>query len=413
MDKNIKAVFDDVCSNLVIDQALANKIEKWRLAWTLKNTDHAEFFGGNLTGVHVVRFLDSDREDFFRTIFQVDEVLLADRCHELIDPAFYQIASDTLNLGLVWLCHRFHQNTKMSAKQKADVCTSLFQVMQYKFITSRMFRHWKYPATREVAEATLDRMSNKFSLKAKGNWNNVLRDRAADITDIRNGTFKNVILKMEVDVSPSSNKTVAGLINHTQNGIRSMLKNIFGLSEEVRLAGVRISTTTGTINLDGEETLKDKNRSMQMYKRYLISILPDKRSFIKDDLVDIIIRATPNMNDRSFVQTLEWMSDNYNQSNRVNLEATIDKIMTHVIGYLSENRSVMRNQNDIVGLLTHMKGIYTASKASDPTVLEIRKEVEKLVKHASGLTREAQIAATRTGILLYLLLRSFTMKHYS
>lgn len=412
MDKNVKSVFDDVCVHLPIDLELSKRIERYRLAFVSKNADHAEFFGGNLTGVHIVRFTDSDRDLWFEEILRTDERDLESRCHAIIDPTFYQVASDVMNLSCVWLAHAFTRSTKLNEKQKLDTLTSIFQIMQYKFLTSRMFRHWKYPASKDVAEATLAAMSNKYSIKAKGSWNAVLRDRAVEISDLKRSIHKKTITYMEIDLAKSGEST-AYLINDTQGRIRDMLKNIYGLFEQIHRKGIKVGTNSSIVNLDGEDSFKDKVNVNQTYKRYLSSILPDRKSFIKNELVEIILRSNPTMPERLFINTLEWISDNYQRSNRVHLEDTIETMMTHLLKYLGDHRDVMKNKNDVIGLLTHMKGIYTASRTSDEDLLKVRKNLENIVTHATGNKSPTVVAATRTGIMLYILLRTFTMKHYS
>ena len=38
-----------------------------------KNQDHMEFFGGNLTGVHIVRFTPADMDRFFLDVLDIEE----------------------------------------------------------------------------------------------------------------------------------------------------------------------------------------------------------------------------------------------------------------------------------------------------------------------------------------------------
>ena len=56
----ILEIFNDECKHVVIDSHLIKKLKKYQSDFVLKNTDHQEFFGGNLTGVQVVRFTNSD-----------------------------------------------------------------------------------------------------------------------------------------------------------------------------------------------------------------------------------------------------------------------------------------------------------------------------------------------------------------
>mgnify|MGYP000662071918 CR=1 FL=1 len=52
----IKGVFERVCEHVKFDVALAQRVIEFQIAFVNKNEEHMAFFGGNLTGVHVVRF---------------------------------------------------------------------------------------------------------------------------------------------------------------------------------------------------------------------------------------------------------------------------------------------------------------------------------------------------------------------
>lgn len=61
MDKLVKDVFDDVCVHVKLDEAFCKRVERYMNEFISRNHDHASFFGGNLTGVYVVKFTTNDR----------------------------------------------------------------------------------------------------------------------------------------------------------------------------------------------------------------------------------------------------------------------------------------------------------------------------------------------------------------
>ena len=84
MSSAIKAVFESFCGNLPIDKSLAKRLHSFTTNFINKNRDHIEFFGGNLTGAHVVRFVDADKNHWFDDILDgVDEEELRERIHVL------------------------------------------------------------------------------------------------------------------------------------------------------------------------------------------------------------------------------------------------------------------------------------------------------------------------------------------
>lgn len=411
-DKNIKAVFNDVCKDLKIDIALSKRIEHYRIQFITKNIDHSAFFGGNLTGVYPIRFQDRDNDRWFEEILKVDESLLTDRCHAIIDPDFYKTASNVMNLSIVWLAHRFYNEKNLSEKVKQDTMVSLFQILQYPVMTSRIMRHWKYPADKGIAEATLAAMSNKYAIKRKGSWNAVLLERAQEIANMKTSIHRRTIMNMEVDLAETG-QTTAYLINDTRNRLRSMIKNIYDLYLQQLAKGNKIIGQDSHVTLEGEEHLRDISKANEKYRRYLFDIIPERNAFIKEQLVAIIERSVNNLSPRVFESTLEWMSTQYNQRDvKIEIDSVCELIMTHVLSYLGVNKQLFKQSSDLPTFLTHMKGIYTSSRTKEPAILEIRDKLENIVYQATRVKTPNVVTAARTGIWLYIILRVFTMSYY-
>ena len=412
MDKNVKAVFDDVCSGVKINTFLVDKILRYQKRFITKNQEHAEFFGGNLTGVNVVRFTPADRSEWFEDIIGVDEKELTPRCNEQIDPNYYIVAGDVFSLSCVWLAHTI-RNSNLATKTKHDAQVSLMSIMQYRFITSRLSRHWPYPTSKEVAEATLASMSNKYAIKRKGSWNAVIKDRSEDIVG-PSSIHRLTLDRMEHDIR-NQGESVGYLLTDTQGRNKDLIKNIYNQQKIVQESGMTVNTTSSTfIELDGNAMLKDKQKTLEMYKSYLNTIIPDKPSFIKLELVSLIEGCNKTMPTQLFRTTLSWFSDNYGKPNQ-NGKFLVDltgRQLDHLIAMIYANKNIMRNKNDFAGLLTKVKGTYTASRVSDDVLLSIREDMEEVVRMATKSKVPAAVSATRTGLMLYLVIRAFTMKHY-
>ena len=86
--------------------------------------------------------------------------------------------------------------------------------------------------------------------------------------------------------------------------------------------------------------------------------------------------------------------------------------MDHIVALIYENKNIIRNKNDLTSLLTKMKGTYTASRVSDDLLLSIREDMEEVVRMATKSKVPGSVAAVRTGMMLYIVLRAFTMQHY-
>lgn len=415
MDKHVKDVFNDLCGELSFDNKLGDKIIRYMNSFISKNVEHASFFGGNLTGVYVVKFTNSDRSVWFDEILNINEEELLPRLNDIINPVYYVVAGDVFNLSCVWLSHMFYKSSKINEKRKNEIMSAIYNVLQFRFITSRLQRHWPYPCSKEVAEATLAAMSNKYAIKQKGTWIKVVQDRSDDIIDMKHSIHRLTIQRMEHDIR-NTGESVGYLLTDTQGRNKALLKNIYGLQKQVQESGMRVNSTSSTfIEMDGEAVLKDKANALETYRNYLAGVIPDKPSFIKLDLISIIESSNKTMPVSMFRSTLSWISDSYGKGDKGKLEIdeVINKIMTHLLTYLNQNRNAMKNKSDISGLISKMKGVYTSSRSTDELLLSIRDDVEEIVKRATKIKSGPSIAATRTGVMLYIVLRAFTMRYYS
>ena len=407
MDKSVKAVFEDECKGLDIGPKLAKRLHAYQVSFVNKNEEHANFFGGNLTGVHIVRFLDEDRNIWFDDILEVDEIALEERLHALptINPEF-NVSSDVMNLSCAWLLHAIFTTKKMPDKMKQEAMIDVMLVLQYKFLTSRLFRHFPYPAQKEIAEATYAQLSYKSDLKVYGSWSALLRARA-EKTISKDGLHYNTIAKMDDDLR------VVYFLNDSQGRIRDMLKNLYDDYLRVREQGTRISSVSSVIEHDGAEILKDRSKNLTAYTRYLHLIVTDKNSFIREELVKVILKVMHTMPEKLFRESLEWMSVNYRQNKAGAIEEVLDEVLIHAFDFLASNRLAARASGDLPGLMSKLRGIYTSSRSTDPALLSLREKTEKIVQQATTTKNSSVVASVRTGVLLYCVLRAFTMKHYS
>jgi hypothetical protein len=404
---NIQDVFNEACRSLVIDTNFIKKLALFRLRWLQKNPDHIEFFGGNLTGVQVVRFTDQDRDQWFDEILHVDEHHLTEELLQLPTVnAEHKVSSNTMNLSCAWLLHAIYVSPKLDKTLKHQGMLDVALILNYKFLTSRLFRHFRYPADRETAEATYASLSNKYAIKQLGSWNAVLNQRSEDLIS-PDSLHINTIAKMDNDL------LVIYLLNDTQGRIRDMLKNIYDVFLTVHHQGVRIHSTSSIVDYDGEAVLRDKSRNLLAYTRYLHAIVTDQASFIREELFGIIEKLMYTTPPRLFRETLAWLSDNYRQSGAKKIEELLNEVLIHAFDYLAEERNMAANHVDLPTLLARLRGVYTSSRSIDPALFSLREKAEWCVRKATGNKNESVIASVRTAVLLYIVARTMTMTYYT
>lgn len=410
MSALIKETFEQLMGNFPVDARLAKAVHRYQADFINKNRDHTEFFGGNLTGVHTVRFLETDKSRWFEDILDdSDPEELRERLHTI--PALmnengvFFVSGDVMNLSCVWLLHKLHSNNSLSSSQRHIAMTDVLLAMQFKMLTSLLFHFFRYPADKSVAEATYAQLTNKYSLKVYGSWIAVLKHRAEDVISNTSIHF-DAISRMDNDVG------VVRMINDIQGRLRDMLKNIYGVFMQAHHSGTKISSTSSVIEHDGVEILKDTSKSQATYTRYIKSVVGDKNSFIREELLKVVNNIMPSAPPKHLRSTLEFCSRNYLRAQSDEIVKLIDDTLIHSFSYLAENRSTMRSGIDLPGLLTRLRGVYTSSRSSDPELLALRVAAEAIVRKSIDTKTESVVASVRTAVLLYLVARTYTMRHY-
>ena len=407
MNNSIKKIFEEECAHVKIDKAFYKKVCELEARFVNKKQEHIEFFGGTLTGVQVVRFTDEDRDKIFSDILMVDDAALEEKLHTLKDiNTAWIISSDVFNLSCVWIMHAFDNSKFLDEEERIEGKLRICLYLQYKFLTSILFRLFRYPADPQVAAATYAQLSYKYVLKQQGSWGGALRFRANEVIT-KNSIWASTVNKLNDDYR------VVQMLNDIQGRIKDMLKNIFSLHIRINEQGGRISSSNSLVETDGEMILKDKTKNISIYTRYIRGVVSDRTSFIRQELLDVIANAIQTMPPKLLHQTLDWCSTNYRHLDNNIAEEAIDLIMDHAFDFLSDNKDLLRSKGDLVGFISKLRGTYMSSRSTDKKLIRIRELSETIVKSATKTKNDSVIASVRTGFMLYIVLRSFTMSHYT
>lgn len=404
----IKDVFDHHCDHLVFDRNLASKLISYHLDFVNKTHDHTLFFGGHVLGVYDVSFTDEDREDWFVYILGVDEMVL--RPDLLRIPAVraeFKISSDTFNLSVIWLLYRLHNEKRLEDKIKFEAMVTSAAILHYKLLTSILNWYFKYNTTLGKAEATYARLNGKFDIKKYNTYGAMYRAKSETMVN-GNWHYHSVLESM------SSNFRVIECLNNLQGGIRDMMKNVYSVFMQVHVDGDKIGSTNMMFEHDGSTLIKDKLDLSSTYGRYMKSILSDRNSFIKEELVLVILSLIPNMPERLFRLSLEETSKMYYGHGTKEIDHILEQTLIHAYVYLSDNKAILTSGNlDLADILIRLKGVYTSGRVMDPVLINLRIDTEKFIPKVIHNKISVNVSSVRTGFLLYLIARAFTMRHYS
>lgn len=403
---SIKEVFDHHCKDLVVDKALLTKVRRYAQLFVNKNEHHINFFGGVLMGVDPIRFTHEDRYNWFSNILGVDEEPIKLDIHRLesINTKFI-VSSDIMNLSCIYLMHRFF-NSKLGEKDRESGAQVTAQIMNYKFFTSILTGWFRYNADPQVAQTTYAMLTRKFGLKVTGSWGALIEKRSYDIVK-RGGLHYRTISNFKPD------KAIVDMTNDIWGRVKSILKYIRDVFTTAQnMPEYQIRNTSNTIELDGEVKLRDKTRMLTQYKNYMANVVIDKRSFIKEDLVSIVLGIMTNTPRGNFERLLEYFVDNSSVRADKNVLAFMEIVIDHGINYIVRNPEVLRNRSDLANMVRRMRGLYTAAKSSDPEILKMRKIGDSLASRGARTKNKQVISASRNTLALYIFLRTMVMNYY-
>lgn len=401
---SILSIFENECGDIKVDRKLADAVAAYVTEFANRNEDHLGFFGGNLMGVHKLRFITDDRNRWMDDIIGGDDMALKDQIDEATDIVASRIVStDPMNLSCLWLCHRFY-NSSLPERIKERAMLDTMLALQYKFISSILAHWFRYQADHDVAVATYAMLSKKFGLKRHGTWGKLLEYRAEEIISKRSihlGTIKTF----------HNNADIVYMVNDIQGRIKDILKNIRDVFEEVSHDPKMLIRNTSQLgkNLDGDTIVRDLLKDDAKMKRYIHTVVMDSSSFIKPELVSIIVDIMPTVHERLFNELLDYMALNSGRRGDKDITPFIDGVLDHMFDVQSTLRGAERRTNNVSGMLARLRGLYTASKSSDVDLAKVKELGERIAKRGVTTKNSAMIKSLRTCIMLYTALRAMAM----
>lgn len=389
-------LFDDYLKHIAFDRSLYQELQRFRLSWAQKSDIYIEFLGGNLTGVHPVRFSTVDEDKLFAGVFGVDQANLKYDLFKVpgIDKT-RRVTSNPLYQMLFYTMHRF-ATEYTNVDYKPNDIRETYYIMAYKIISSLLTHYFVYNANIPLAKAVYERLSNRFLIKRFGTWQKVFDHRAMDV--LPKGLHYDRVVAGSTD---DSVRVIADL----QGRIRENIKNIYAVLKEVEKANEKIYSTS--MLESGEEGMESKDIESRpdMYMNYARSIINEPNSFINDDLVYLVRSIITNLPEDKFVDTLKYISMHYNakQSEKMDL---IDISINTTINYLRTKNITNNYKGQMHTVLTHMRGYWSSSSVKSADVKAIKNNLFKIAGEATGMRTKWLLATICIGVLLYVFLRS-------
>lgn len=407
MDKtgnhDIKDILKDVMSHVKIDQSLIRDIDYLINAYLNKNEEHVSFFGSNLTGVTRIVYSNDDRNAWAIEIIDVDEIEIKSRVKKLPHIGSDWVrGTDGVNLSLIYTMHLIHHSTLSNQVKRQSIINCLI-ILQAKFLSSLLYGYFKHPVSEKLALAVYDALSRKFYIKKYGTWLAILHARAEYIYD---HDHRNTIITFETD------ERIQYMITDVQTRIKSMILNIYDVTMKLNAKGVGVGSKSMMVKMEDSLEIRSIERDYDNYRNYLSQVIQEPRAFIKEEIVDIVSDSITTMPKKLLYDMLLVVSD-VAQTNDVKFNEQIDNIMIYTFDYFREHKRSIKDLSNLGVLVITLKSLFTASKTNSNTVIKLREYFDKLVKNNIKSSNPATISGLRTGIVLYVVLRTLTKNFYN
>jgi len=401
MYKDIKDVFAKHLAGTKYDNELYKKIKIFRINWSTKSDEYIEFLGGNLLGLHDIRFSSRDEDIFFNDILGIDQNELRSDIHSVkgINPS-WKVSSNPLYQTIVYLMHSFLTKGTVG-KNTEDALRELYYIFAYKAISSLISNGFKHKVKESVAKATYERLSNRFLLKKLGSWNAVFEYRALDVLP-PNGLHVKELKRLNTDNSIL-------ITNDVQGRVRDIFKNVYGVMMEVINEDTGIlSTSLNQTDSEGDTSIRDITDRPDSYVKYLMDVIDKPNDLIKDDVLTLVSTVLPNLDKEILKTTLYNLSNDLDGIKKI--KDDISYSITVNLEYLNSKGYQNNYMDDILDILSMIKNYWNNSKNKNKKILRIKKDFNKVAKKYSNKKTSWILVTLVSGLILYFFLRAIVKK---
>lgn len=402
-NRDIKLILSDVMSGNIVNEALVRDLEYYLNAYINKDEEHISFFGSNLTGVNRIVFDSNDRNALAIEILDIDEIEIKSRVRALKHIGSDWVrGTDGINLSLIYLTHLIHHSTLSTDSKRKAIIICLI-ILQAKFLSSLLYGYFKYPVSEKLALAVYDALSRKFYIKKYGTWLAILQARAESIYD---HDHKNTIVSFETD------ERIQYMISDIQGRIKSMILNIYSVTMQLNAKGIGVSAQSMMQEFEGKLEVRSLERDFDTYLNYIQQTMQEPRAFIKEELANVISDSITTMPLKLLYDVLLVVSEKA-QDNDKKLDENTRDILIYTFDYFRENKRSVADLSNLGKLVITLKSLFTASKTNSKTVIQLRDYFDKIVKDNIRSRNPATIAGVRTGVVLYIMIRTLTKNYYN
>lgn len=390
---------------------IAREIIKWKTLYENRG-EHPEALNTPLLGVNKIKFLPKDSDALFDILTISRSEFQKTIAKSSVNTDFI-VASDPFNLLTVWAVHKFY-NSNLPRTVREETCVALFMMMLIRFFSSFVGHMLPHQVNREIMEATIDSLSDKFDIKhaETGTWRLVMLARAKEL--ISAGNIHENTIKTFVNDSK-----VTYILTDTQTRIRTKIKLIVQEFYKVKDRGVTVKDSEMLETIGEKTEIKGLENSYDSMIASVCNRVLNVNQFIRNDFIQLACKKTANVKADMFREVLLQFSTRATYQYSKHKQDDVD-VQGRYRGYHVLIRNLIQRtyracimkkikMTSKLAILDEVTNLYKASRVSDPEILKVKDSVDLFIVESKVSKRESTIASLKIALIMYIILLTFDL----
>lgn len=401
----VKEVFDKLFENIHFDNSLYKKIVVNNIEFITKNNEFKNLFGSKLIGNHLVKYTMYDKDIFYGNLFDLTASEVIDNIDKITSiNKNFKIARDDVNLVCFYIAHRFLSNKDLKKEQAEEYAKKILDYFNYRTLVIISSNYFIYPISEEKALTLIERLSNKYIIKKVKNWNEYCQYRSQEYI---NSKFRDLLIKFNRDNELPN--AITDLFNRTKDTIKNIYAEFIDMIETDDIIKSRKNIITDT---EGAEVIVDKLDTPEKYFIKIENMLVEKNTFIKKDLISIVINIINTVSFKQVEETLNYICDYSfsSQENNKKVLSFVNSVLVNTIDYLNKNSIFLHSKSDVINVMNLIVGNVLYARGTDIEINKVKDHGDKLIKEVYKSQKKTitdrNIKNIRNAVYIYIVLRS-------
>ena len=397
-----------------INRAILEQYLMLMYAWETRQK-HPNALNSPLLGVDPIFFTSQDTRNLF-DIFDIEPNEFRNtlkKCQSSVFDMSRKVSTDSYNVLTVWALHRTFHTKYLKEDEKYMLMMAFAKMMHYKFFTSLVNHSYKYGANEAVMQATINNLSEKFDLIKYGTWKAVIEARCEDLL-ARDSIHYDIINKFDDDYK------IVYIITDTQTRLRNKVKIINNEYHATKAKGDTIASHSLSTEIDGEKLIVDQVSTFDTMVTNISNQVLNINQWLDNNHIRMCVKMFGNINESLMRQFLTSFSNYASLQIR---KKEMDKTTKEgdVVLYLGTRiliKTLLQknyrlciqsriNLKKKVDILVKIKNIYSASRVTDQSIIDLKESVAKIIDQNVHIQRDATKASLRIAFICYVMLKSF------